>query len=447
MGAGQCADSTRRVLDESELSTYTLGSAASDKATPADIDSREASIGALFDELTTLHATKQAQLEDELAREMFRDELRVKDVISRGMLAAVVAWGEESKALLNAREEVSAAREIGLAHALGCVCVCVCVCRQIDDIPKANTTISIVAGWRRDKQTTTETAVAALRSLGNEIISAKYDALSTYTFGASASDTTTPADVTQRADDVDTLLGELDALAVAKEAWLGDELAREKAKEEKRVAFANLASAFVRHVTENGDEVDATHFGYTLADVEAAKATIDADDADRTRVADEARASAVAVFEAGRALGVVDNAYSAATPASLESTQGALTAKLAERQARYATELARQQKIDAMCRVFKDKAEQFVGHIVATKDAVSSARTALADQLAFVVDKAQGTSLGVVGVGGVGGGWLTAYCLLRWQRSKPAKRPSWRRFRRRRPSSTPRASRTTSTRR
>jgi hypothetical protein len=42
-----------------------------------------------------------------------------------------------------------------------------------------------------------------------------------------------------------------------------------KAKEENRVQFANQAAAFKRTAKESTDETSATHFGFTLAEVEA----------------------------------------------------------------------------------------------------------------------------------------------------------------------------------
>jgi Ca2+-binding EF-hand superfamily protein len=345
------------------LTTYTFGSAATDKAKPADIEQRQAEVGSMWAALDQLYAAKHELLQDDLARELFRANLRTRDNIHRRSHAGLVAFSDESSAYLQRRE-------------------------LIDDVPKANTAIAILGAFRRDKASTTETAVAALNHLGAEIMAAKYaSAHSSYTFGSAASDTQTPAQLQEREASIVKHFAALDALAGIKQAWLDKELDREQKKEEKRVEFANAAASFARFALESGNEADATHFGFTLAEVEASDATLHADDAARTAAADAQRAAAVVIFDAGAALGVQDNAYTSATPATLVATQAQLSAKLAARRERFVVELARQRHLDQLCRQFAALADPFSAALVAAKDAISAATSTLAQQLEFVAGK------------------------------------------------------------
>jgi Ca2+-binding EF-hand superfamily protein len=344
----------------SGLTTYTFGSAKTDKAKPADIEQRHGAVTQMWATLDERHAAKKELLDDALARELFRANLRIRDNIHRRSHAALIGFADESTTYLNNRE-------------------------AIDDIPKANTAISILQAWRRDKQSTTDTAVAALNKLGAEILGAKYQsAHSSYTFGSAASDTQTPDQLREREASIVSRFAALDKLAGTKQTWLDSELDREQKKEAKRVEFANAAASFARFALESGNEADATHFGFTLAEVEAYEAVLNADDKSRVAAADAQRAAAVVIFDAGAALGVKDNAYTQASPQTLVATQGTLVAKLDERRQRYAKELAHQRYLDGLCRAFAALADPFSASLVASKNQISSASSSLADQLAFV---------------------------------------------------------------
>lgn len=338
------------------LSTYSFGDAP-DPAGLDTVQARESSIRGKWETLDQLHAEKQAVLDDDLKRETFREQLYVQESIHNGAFATLNAYSAESRAYLEARE-------------------------HIDDIPKANTAVSILAAWREGKAQQTASALAGFKSLGAEILSAKYEsALSSYTFGSSATDQVHPADIQQRDGTIDGHWSALDQLAAAKQQWLDAELDRELRKEEKRVEFANQASSFSRACLEASQSAETTHFGFTLAEVEAFDAVLSSEDASTLADRQSQHDTAVGTFEAGAALGVTENVYTTATPQSLAADLSALQSSLQQRRARYDAELKHQRYLDGLCREFAQLADPFAADIVSSKNAISNSRDELESQL------------------------------------------------------------------
>src|SRR3989338_4460427 len=358
---------------ETQYSSYTFGSAASDTAHPVDIQTREADIQSRLTTLDGLHAQKHVVLSDDLARESFREALYVQDSTHHYAFNALEAWSAESTAYLQVREE-------------------------IDDIPKANTAISILAGWREGKAQQINTAAASFKQAGHQILSAKYETQhSSYTFGSAASDRVHPADIQKRESDIDAHWGALDELAATKDQWLAGERDRELRKEEKRVEFANQSSAFIRTTVEAGQEAEATHFGFTLAEVEAFAAKLSESDASIRAATKKELDVAVATFGAGAALGVNENVYTNASPASLGQQLQVLEGELEKRQGRYNEELERQRYLDDLCRQFAAIADPFAANIVASKNGISNSREELEVQLQSLlgrIEQANGSDRG-----------------------------------------------------
>ena len=146
-------------------------------------------------------------LEDDLARETFRDNLKLQDNMHRRSHAALTSWASEGASYLAQRED-------------------------IDDIPKANTQLSILKAWRGDFAAQQSNALPALKTLGKSILDAKYEtSLSSYTFGSAQSDTQTPEQLKEREQKIDETFVNLDGAAGEKQSWLEAELAREQVKQ------------------------------------------------------------------------------------------------------------------------------------------------------------------------------------------------------------------------
>jgi Ca2+-binding EF-hand superfamily protein len=341
------------------LSTYALGDAP-DTITPEQLREREADVDAKWVRLDELHAAKRSVLDDDLRREEFREALRIKGVQHERAHAALSSWADEADAYLAVRE-------------------------QISDIPAAKTALSILTAWRADRAAQEASNVAALKALGAEIVGAKYEGEhSTYSYGSAASDTQSIAQLEQREADVDARFAAADEAANAKNAFLDAELEREIDKEENRVDFANQAAAFQQFARAKQFDAANSHFGFTLAEVEAYAAALDAGDAQLKEAQAAKSAEYAATFERGAALGVTENAYTAESPQTLAAAGAALDDALTARRAAYDKELAHQRHIDQLCQSFAALADPFAAQMVATKNSVSASQEELEAQLAFV---------------------------------------------------------------
>ncbi|MDP2434761.1 MAG: hypothetical protein Q8P67_03370, partial [archaeon] len=351
------------------LSTYQFGDAP-DPAGIQTVHAREADINGRWAQLAELYAQKKAVLEDDLARESFREALYVQEGIHSGSFTALEGYIAEAAHYLSARE-------------------------HIDDIPKANTAVSILDAWVDGKRQQTESSLTSFKAVGAHILSAKYETgLSSYTFGSAATDKVHPQDIQQREASVEGSWANLDQLAGAKRTWLAAELDRELKKEEKRVEFANQAASFTRLTVESSQEAEATHFGFTLAEVEAFAAKLAQSDGSIRGAAQSLFDTCVQTFQAGATLGVTHNAYTEANPDSLAGLKANLEAELGKRQARYQVELAHQRHLDNLCRQFAALADPFAASIVASKNGISNSRDELEVQLASLqarVTQTQGT--------------------------------------------------------
>jgi len=323
--------------------------------TPDEIKTRESEVDTDFSRLDGLSAKKKAVLEDDLARERFREQLRLWNSQHIEKHANISQWITASTALLNRKEPVNS-------------------------IAEANQNLTNLAQYEADKVDVTNINVASLKKLGSEILTAKYETpLSSFVFR-------TPEEIKSREQFVDDQWVVLSGLSAAKKAVLDADLEREKLKEKLRLEFANLANDYTRWVSEVENDTKNTVFGFTLDEVVAAKAGLDEDD---KRLTNEGAAKTevyTKVHTQAADLGVTQNVYTSHSPATLAGEGEKLKAALAGRQTNYAAELKKQQENDALCRAFADAIDPFTKKINKIKDDISNDKSDLPVQLKNVGD-------------------------------------------------------------
>jgi len=321
--------------------------------TPQEVVTREGEIADGFKNLDTLSHQKKAVLDDDLAREQFREKLRLMNEDHKGKHGRISAWVAGAKTLLHKKEEC-------------------------DSIADANKNLAHLSAYEADKADWTNINVAALKKLGKEIITDEYKtALSHYVFP-------TPDEIKGREGNVDSEWEELTKLSTAKKAVLDGDLAREIKKEELRLQFANLAGDFERWTKDASTDAKSTHFGFTLEEVEAFKSALDKLDEEVKAKAEEKKGAYSKVWTDLTELKVTRNEYTSHNPTSLQKLADNVTTALQGRHAAYAAELARQKANDDLCKEFAAAAKAFDGKLNANKDAVNTSTKALEEQQADV---------------------------------------------------------------
>jgi len=264
----------------------------------AEVLQREQSIDAHWATMAQLSAQKRPVLEDDLAREVFREELRQKGVQHADRHTRLVTtWYTEKAEYLAAREEITC-------------------------ISEAQVALGKLQAFANEKAETTATAVAALKALGQEILTAKYETqYSSHVFP-------TPDEITGRENDIDTKWAELDAAAAEKRAYLDECLAREQRKEELRLEFARLAHDLERWVKDTCENLAVAMFGFTLEEVEAYAAELEqSENAINTAVASK-KAAYEAVWADMQAMNFSDNPYTQLTVEQLAEFEAQLAEAL-----------------------------------------------------------------------------------------------------------------------
>jgi len=171
---------------------------------PQDIKDREAFVDSSLTELAALSATKLKVLQDDLARETFKEKLRQGNQQHVDKHKKISAWIATNRAYLQVKEAV-------------------------DSVGDANKNLQTIKAYAADKVDVTNLNVAALKKLGHEILTDKYQsALSSYVFP-------TPDEITGREKEVADAWVELDGLYATKLAILNDDLAREEFREKLRL--------------------------------------------------------------------------------------------------------------------------------------------------------------------------------------------------------------------
>jgi hypothetical protein len=147
-------------------------------------------------ELAGLSKTKQAVLDDDLAREQFKERTRLWVRNHQEMFAAIKKWADEKLAYLNTKEDISS-------------------------LEPARQHLSLMDALRTAFAGMTDSSVPALRKLGDEIRAAKYETQhSRWVYEK-------PEEVTALESDVSSLWKSIEEKSAHKQKVLEDDLARE----------------------------------------------------------------------------------------------------------------------------------------------------------------------------------------------------------------------------
>eukprot|EP00033_Pygsuia_biforma_P001487 GCRY01001677.1.p1 GENE.GCRY01001677.1~~GCRY01001677.1.p1 ORF type:complete len:1484 (+),score=524.59 GCRY01001677.1:146-4597(+) len=206
-----------------------------------EITQRHTDVDAKWTLLADLSAQKKLVLDDDLARELFKEKVRGMDRNHQASFDRIMAFASEKTEYLNVKE-------------------------AINSVAEANAALSILDMFIADKKTMSETSVEPLKTLGQEINDSKYKTeYSEWAFE-------TPEAVTERHTKVDAEWTAMDSLSEKKAAVLADDLAREQYKEkvrglerqfvsnfEKFVAWFDEKKAYLEKKEEINSVADANH--------------------------------------------------------------------------------------------------------------------------------------------------------------------------------------------
>jgi hypothetical protein len=302
--------------------------------------------------LASNSAQKKLVLEDDLAREIYREKIRLFNLEHVDRHAKIEAWIAVKEAYLDVREE-------------------------IDTVDKAQAAIAVLEAYVSDNADMSKTSVAGLTSLGDKITTAEYKTdLSQWT----SPDVGVVAEREKFVSDKWAVLG---SKSSEKKTWLDAELARELKKEELRLTIASLGGDFMLWSTMKEEAVKASHFGFLLEDVTAYGDILAKDDKE---VGDgvSKKAAYQSAYDEAKAIGVVDNRYTELEPANLDAALASLNAASETRKTDYAKELARQQANDALDKEFSALADQCAKTVDGEKTTITGSAGELKEQLAYV---------------------------------------------------------------
>lgn len=318
------------------------------------IEAREKEIAARFSLLEDLAAKKKPVLEDDLAREEFKELVMLSAGQHAGAYASIASWVTEKKAYLANKENITS-------------------------IAEARKELSLLDGFQIEKTRMNDTAVASLKTLGNEILAKKYETqYSSWVYPK-------PDEIKNRHATLDKDWADMAAASDAKHKVLEADLAREIEKERLRVEYAGLAAELERWSKEQCHDVAGAHFGFTLAQVQGYKATKDSEDAALTKNGSGQLSKATEVFNAGKNLGVSENPYSSLSLADLEKLVSNVKDAIDARTKAYEAELAHQIELDNLCKAFAAAATPFAKWMETTKESVSSSTKDVEPQLETVL--------------------------------------------------------------
>eukprot|EP00727_Mastigamoeba_balamuthi_P003030 m51a1_g12724 putative alpha-actinin-3 isoform 2 (538) ;mRNA; f:252-2192 len=319
----------------------------------------EGAVASGFEQLRRDEEARRLVLQDALAREQYKERVRLQAQQHSERHEKLAAWAAEHRAWLEAREacaSVSAAQL--LLQLLG---------------SRAESRGEVAAG-----------AVVALKKLGHEVVAALYKTpCSEWSYESKD-------EITARHAWADETIAALEELHARKLEYAQAELKRELYKEELRLRFAQQAADFIRWAKEEAENAGLSLFGWTLEEVEAYAAALAQLDAGAAEGRGARRAAIAATLGEFAAYAVAENPYTTLGPADLDAADALLEGALDARRRRYGEELARQRRNDDLCRQLAAVADPLAAWIVRTKDTVTGSAGRLREQLAYVEERLAG---------------------------------------------------------
>eukprot|EP00004_Rigifila_ramosa_P009734 TRINITY_DN213_c0_g1_i1.p1 TRINITY_DN213_c0_g1~~TRINITY_DN213_c0_g1_i1.p1 ORF type:complete len:1246 (-),score=385.52 TRINITY_DN213_c0_g1_i1:64-3723(-) len=313
---------------------------------PQDISDR-------FAALIAAGQKKRPVLEDHLAREEFKEKTNLLAKSHEESNNNIMEWIAEKEAYL-AVKEVSTT------------------------VAEARAQLTTLDKYEREKESMHSGSVVPLKELGAQILAQEYKTeYSQWKYP-------TPADITNREKTIDDKWASLSASSAAKKAVLEADLAREVEKERLRLEFAHMAAQLERWSKETIDNAQMSTFGFNLQEVEAYRATMDAENKALAASSASQSAAYTEVFNKAAALGVTENVYTTHNLETLAALRANVDAAIAARTEAYEKELAHQRHIDALCKAFADVAVPFVKWLADTQEKTNVGGDDLDAQVGFV---------------------------------------------------------------
>jgi hypothetical protein len=319
----------------------------------AGLQQREETLCARWKELAELAAEKERVLQDDLAREMFAADVRLRDQQHKTLFTKISAFVSAKAAYLKERP-------------------------LIESVSDAKKQIALGEAFDKEKAVTTETAVAALGAQATEILGLKYE--SKYSSFVPEN----PDEIRERLDETKKGWAMLDELRAVQKKDLEAALELEQEKERLRLEYAHLVAEFNRYAKDTANNLAIEAFGFTLEEVEAYKATIDGSVKLHSETAEAKQTEIKRVDAEMKKIGVKENVYCRLTLDDVAKERAAMDKAIDARNARYDTELARQRFNDGLCRKFAEAAEPLCKWVIEKKDAIGASKETLEEQLAFV---------------------------------------------------------------
>eukprot|EP00211_Chloroparvula_japonica_P004956 CAMPEP_0119119142 /NCGR_PEP_ID=MMETSP1310-20130426/760_1 /TAXON_ID=464262 /ORGANISM="Genus nov. species nov., Strain RCC2339" /LENGTH=856 /DNA_ID=CAMNT_0007108559 /DNA_START=117 /DNA_END=2684 /DNA_ORIENTATION=+ len=169
-----------------------------------EVQARETFVTSKFEEFSSLAAKKRAVLEDDLAREVYRADVRVKAVGHKNRYNKISAWVAEKEKYLRTEE-------------------------KIDNTTEAQLQVALLGQYNKESKGYYSSQVVSLVKVGDDIRAAKYESdLSSWTYE-------NPEELNQDEADLEAKFKTLNELHDAKKPVLDDHLARELHKDRLRI--------------------------------------------------------------------------------------------------------------------------------------------------------------------------------------------------------------------
>lgn len=303
-------------------------------------------------ELSQLADQKKLVLQDDLARELFKDKWNLKVDQHVQMFEAINVLFQKKEAYFKQKEVTHPIKQARLQLAI--------LENEIQDLNNM------------------QDSMGDLAKLGTEILEAKYETqYSSWVYEK-------PGEVKSRMEDTTTCFQKLQGFSQEKQAILDQCLKDEILKEKLALEFASLAASFAVWCSNSIVALEGVAFGRTLPEVQAYKATLDSSDAEINSEADQLQAQYKSKFQEGEQAQFVADQFTSSTLDSLQTVRETVTAALQKRQARYAEELAVHVHNDNLCKTFAGAAEPFVEKLLGLKDGITKSQKPLREQLADV---------------------------------------------------------------
>ncbi|KAH3767243.1 alpha-actinin, sarcomeric [Pelomyxa schiedti] len=298
-------------------------------------------------------------LADHLKRETFADRLRRKDQQHLKQFNKLESWVVEKTKYLEDRP-------------------------PINSIAEALAQISIFETYKKEVETVTSVNIAALNTLGNEIIPDHID--SSY----SHYECENPDEIRARHSKMTQHLEALAGMAETLKRDLKQSLELEEEKERLRLEYAHLALQFTLDVAESAKSLAIETFGFTLEEVQDYSQKVTESKSRLLSEADKKVAQIKAVKTNMDTIKVTENIYSQLELKDIDATLSTLSKAIEARDSRHAKELERQIFNDNLCLQFSQLAGPFSTYIITSKDTITASRGELEAQLEFVTAQLAG---------------------------------------------------------